>query len=195
MDIQQRTVHQDDNKTSQVIAAQAVCIALAYIGLLGRFLAKRLARAGYGTDDWLALLAVFLYTATTVDGFICIWLGAGRHEDTLSDPTAFSKVRILNHLHCQSSYQRVYRRHLHSSSCTVRPSPSSNSQFSSFIDVFFHKPASESYLRRMVVSYYCTQPSSSSSTSSTVDRFRRHGVQIRRGFASIWIRYGSLGVH
>ena len=105
MDVSQQIAHLDDNKGPQVIGAQAACLALAYSGVLGRFLSRRLARAGFWTDDWLTLLALLLYTATTIDGFICIWLGAGRHEATLSHPTAFSKVNISNRIDCEMSHQ------------------------------------------------------------------------------------------
>lgn len=83
---------QNDNKGPQVIGAQATCIVLAFLGVAARFSSRSLIGAGFRADDWLTLVALVLYAATTIEGFICVYLGAGRHEETLSNPGAFSKV-------------------------------------------------------------------------------------------------------
>lgn len=90
----QQSPNEADNKGPQIIGAQATCIALAFLGVLARFSSRGIVGAAFRTDDWLTLVAFVLYTAATIDGFICVWLGAGRHEATLSDPSAFSKVRV-----------------------------------------------------------------------------------------------------
>ena len=80
-------------RSSQIIGAQCACIALAIIGVLGRVVSRRLVRAKYWVDDWLIMLALVHYIGASIDGFICVALGAGKHEDTLSNPQAFAEVR------------------------------------------------------------------------------------------------------
>lgn len=81
------------DRSPQIIGAQCACIALAIIGVLGRVLSRRLVRARYWIDDWLIIVALVLYIGASIDGFICVALGAGNHEDTLSNPQAFAEVR------------------------------------------------------------------------------------------------------
>ena len=90
METSQHITYNDD-KSPQTLGAQAACLTIAFIGVFCRFLSRRLARAEIRTDDWLTVVALAFYTAASIDGFICISLGAGRHESTLSDPSAFSK--------------------------------------------------------------------------------------------------------
>lgn len=84
--------HSQDDRSPATIAAQVVCLVIAFAGVGLRLKARRLAKAKLLTDDHFILLALVLYTAAAIDGFICIGYGAGRHEVTLKHPLRFSKA-------------------------------------------------------------------------------------------------------
>ena len=98
-DIAYQTAHDSDDKVSETLGAQIACLAIAYIGVILRFLARRLARAQITSDDYATVLALVrchvyfsakrhcstlrnradkvlgqtLYTAASIDGFICVF--------------------------------------------------------------------------------------------------------------------------
>lgn len=99
-DIAFQTAHDSDHKVSETLGAQIACLAIAYIGVILRFLARRLARAQITSDDYATVLALVrchvyfsakktlfdaekhradkvlgqtLYTAASIDGFICVF--------------------------------------------------------------------------------------------------------------------------
>lgn len=53
-----QVVHIDDNKTRQTLGAQIACLVIAYFGVALRFVARRLAKAQYTSDDYITVLAV-----------------------------------------------------------------------------------------------------------------------------------------
>ena len=50
--------HTGDNRTPETIAAQTVCLVIAFLGVGLRFTERRLARATITTDDYLIILAL-----------------------------------------------------------------------------------------------------------------------------------------
>lgn len=84
--------HSQDDRSPQTVAAQVVCLVVAFAGVCLRLKARRLTKVKISIDDHFILLALIMYTAAAIDGFICIGYGAGRHEVTLKHPLRFSKA-------------------------------------------------------------------------------------------------------
>ena len=57
-DIAFQTAHINDDKAPETLGAQIACLTIAYIGVILRFLARRLARAQITSDDYATVLAL-----------------------------------------------------------------------------------------------------------------------------------------
>ena len=54
-EIEDQMAHSFDNKAPDIIAADVVCLTVAFIAVALRFQARRVARIRYEADDWLIL--------------------------------------------------------------------------------------------------------------------------------------------
>lgn len=54
----------NDNRGPEIVAATATLTVLATIAVILRFLARRIAKAPYGIDDWLILVALVSFFET-----------------------------------------------------------------------------------------------------------------------------------
>lgn len=56
--IQYQLQHFNDDESNRIIASFGVCLALAIIAVLLRFLARHLNRASLGADDWTIVVGL-----------------------------------------------------------------------------------------------------------------------------------------
>ena len=47
--------HVTDDRSANLVAANVVCVTLAFIAVCMRFVSRRMAKIEYKADDWLAL--------------------------------------------------------------------------------------------------------------------------------------------
>lgn len=50
--------HVNQSRQIDIAVSNGICLGIAYIALLLRFLSRRLARTKIGADDWWALIAL-----------------------------------------------------------------------------------------------------------------------------------------
>ena len=62
---QQKALMSDD-KVPQTLGANIACLVVAYVGVALRLFSRKLARAHFGVDDWLTLLALVCADLTSL---------------------------------------------------------------------------------------------------------------------------------
>jgi len=67
-EVQYQIAHKGDNRSANIIAAQTIMLVVAYIAVGLRVLARRVSRAGMGSDDWMMLVAL---VSKAQDTFSC----------------------------------------------------------------------------------------------------------------------------
>lgn len=60
-EIEYEMLHASDNRGPNLIAAYAVCLSLAYVAVILRFISRRTAKIAWKADDWVL-----------VAGLVCI---------------------------------------------------------------------------------------------------------------------------
>ena len=56
-EIQHEEMHIGDNRDGQMIAANVICLVVAYTFVMARFVSRSMIKARCGWDDWLILSA------------------------------------------------------------------------------------------------------------------------------------------
>ncbi|CAD6594535.1 MAG: hypothetical protein ASARMPRED_000617 [Alectoria sarmentosa] len=87
--------HVNDSKDASTAAAYAICLPMAIIAIIMRFVSRRMGRTPYGADDWVIVLAFVLAVAFSTAANLCTFkYGAGRHEILMTDtdPLNFAKA-------------------------------------------------------------------------------------------------------
>ena len=64
-ELEWQELHMHDNEVPQLIAANVVCLSLACIAVILRFLARRVAKINYQADDWLILAGLVGSTSSS----------------------------------------------------------------------------------------------------------------------------------
>ncbi|KAL8768853.1 MAG: hypothetical protein Q9209_005034 [Squamulea sp. 1 TL-2023] len=80
-DIQYQLQHIQEDRSNEIIVAFGICLGLAIITVLLRFVARHLTKASLGGDDW-----------TIIFGLVGINYGLGRHAVVVQNPVSFAKV-------------------------------------------------------------------------------------------------------
>ncbi len=50
--------HRTDDRSAPLIAANVVCVTLAFVAVWMRFISRRMAKIKYKADDWLSISAL-----------------------------------------------------------------------------------------------------------------------------------------
>ena len=87
--------HIHDNKQPFIITASAIRLPLAYIAVILRFAARRLARHSLKADDYTVLLALFFTSLFVTMVLIGVHYGAGRHWILVTNGIAYAKIGLL----------------------------------------------------------------------------------------------------
>lgn len=87
--------HVNDNKKPSLIVASAICLSAAYLAVILRLIARRLARKSLGADDYTVLVALFFASVHVTTVLIGVHYGLGRHLVLATDEAAFRKVVLL----------------------------------------------------------------------------------------------------
>lgn len=57
-EIQYQLVHQNENRSADIIAANTIMLVAAYIAVGLRFMSRRLMHATLGADDWMMVVGL-----------------------------------------------------------------------------------------------------------------------------------------
>lgn len=68
---QYQLAHIHDSRKASVAAAYAVCLPIAFIAVIMRFVSRRIGRVSYGLDDWVIVMA---YVRHSYSLDICVML-------------------------------------------------------------------------------------------------------------------------
>ena len=90
--------HINDNKKPSLIVASATCLSAAYIAVILRFTARRLARNSLEADDYTVLVALFFTSVFVTTVLLGVHYGLGRHLILVTDGAAFGKVVLFRAL-------------------------------------------------------------------------------------------------
>ncbi|KAL1856022.1 hypothetical protein Plec18167_000355 [Paecilomyces lecythidis] len=90
--IQYQMSHKDDDRGPGIVVAISVMLAVAYVAVCLRVVARRLGGAPLKMDDWMIMFGLFLSTAFAVGCFVCVSLGMGKHAITVKQPTPLAKA-------------------------------------------------------------------------------------------------------
>ncbi|KAF6240945.1 hypothetical protein HO173_000738 [Letharia columbiana] len=85
-------IHQD--RAPDIIASYAICLSLACIAVVLRFVARRTSRASLQADDLTVFIALLFATGQIIAGSFAVHLGAGKHVVLITDPAAYAKCVI-----------------------------------------------------------------------------------------------------
>ncbi|KAL8747133.1 MAG: hypothetical protein Q9190_000956 [Brigantiaea leucoxantha] len=93
-DIAYQKAHVRDDRSQDIVVSHAICIALAAIAILLRFVSRRLGKVAVGADDWMIVAAFVFVTGEVIGGLLCVHYNGGKHAILLTNPAAFAKVVI-----------------------------------------------------------------------------------------------------
>ncbi|KAF2179539.1 hypothetical protein K469DRAFT_441568, partial [Zopfia rhizophila CBS 207.26] len=83
--IEYMTAHVQDNRRTRYIIANAICLAVATVAFVLRFISRRLGCVKLGVDDWFIVVGMFLTTAYVTMLFVLLRFGMGRHIILVKD--------------------------------------------------------------------------------------------------------------
>ena len=70
-DIAYQKAHVRDDRSQDIVVSHAICIALAAIAILLRFVSRRLGKVAVGADDWMIVAAFVFVTGEVIGGLLC----------------------------------------------------------------------------------------------------------------------------
>lgn len=126
----------DQSRQINVAVSNGICLGIAFVAVLLRFISRRLAGTNNGADDWWAWIALTLFTLYIIAYSFNAHYGLGRHLILITNLKGFiivrlallsllilhRLVRLTKKLSCSLIFCRHYR--------TI--SPSSSLRFHSF---------------------------------------------------------------
>lgn len=65
-EIEYEMSHASDNRGSSLVAAYAVCLSLAYVATILRFISRRKSRLAYMADDWMLVVGLVRKVAAEI---------------------------------------------------------------------------------------------------------------------------------
>lgn len=85
---------QEDNRQTEIIAIVAAMTVISTLAVILRLIARRISAAGYGADDFLIVIALFLTYALDANEIVALRFGFGKHQ--LSLPLHHIEMFLLN---------------------------------------------------------------------------------------------------
>lgn len=55
---QYQLAHVSERQTKEIAATYSICLPLALVAILMRFVSRRIGRSSYGADDWMIIVAM-----------------------------------------------------------------------------------------------------------------------------------------
>ncbi|KAL9007899.1 MAG: hypothetical protein Q9173_006919 [Seirophora scorigena] len=91
-EIQYQRQHIHDDRSNEIIAALGICLGIAIIAVLLRFVARHLKRAPLEADDWTIVAGLLCAIGYVVAQLVSVSLGTGRHAVVITNPVSFARV-------------------------------------------------------------------------------------------------------
>ncbi|KAL8956223.1 MAG: hypothetical protein Q9193_006193 [Seirophora villosa] len=91
-EIQYQLQHIHDDRSNEIIAALGVCMGIAIIAVLLRFVARHLKRAPLEGDDWTIVAGLLCAIGFVVSQLVAVSLGVGRHAVLITDPVSLART-------------------------------------------------------------------------------------------------------
>ena len=91
-EISYQQVHIHDDRSRDIVLSHIICLSLAFIAILLRFLSRHIGRVRREPDDWMIVAAFIFATGEVTCGLLAVHYGGGKHAILITDPIAFGKV-------------------------------------------------------------------------------------------------------
>ena len=90
---QYQVEHINDSRVNASYGSMSITMALACIGVLLRFISRRLGKSAYKADDWVMVAGLVVFAGYITTIILCVAVyGGARHLILLKDPIGFAKV-------------------------------------------------------------------------------------------------------
>lgn len=93
-DVSYQKSHVRDDRRPDIIVSHTICIALALIAVVLRFMSKRMRTMKVGWDDYMILAGLVFALGQVAAGLLGLRYGEARHAILLKDPRTFAKIVI-----------------------------------------------------------------------------------------------------
>ncbi|MCJ1272070.1 hypothetical protein MMC22_011977 [Lobaria immixta] len=97
-EIQYQEDHIHDDRSGDIVTSHAICITIAVIAVLFRFISRRMCKASIQADDWMIIVALLLAAGEVGGGLVCmhnlpecVSFNGGKHSILLTNPKGFAK--------------------------------------------------------------------------------------------------------
>ena len=94
-EIQYQHAHIHDDRSFNIVISHALCLPIAFVAVLLRFVSRRMVKASIQADDWLIVIALFFLAGEITGGLLCVRIGGGKHAILLTDPVQFGKLVLV----------------------------------------------------------------------------------------------------
>ncbi|KAK0510708.1 hypothetical protein JMJ35_007140 [Cladonia borealis] len=86
--------HITDDRSAALIAANVVCVSLAFIAVCMRFTSRRMAKIKYKADDWLIISGLFFTACEMTCLLLAVRWGFGKHSIADTHPVEMRKIIV-----------------------------------------------------------------------------------------------------
>lgn len=91
-DVAFQKAHIHDDRSRDIIVSHIICLSLAFIAILLRFLSRHIGKVRLEPDDWMVVAAFIFASGEVACGLLAVHYGGGKHAILVTDPIAFAKV-------------------------------------------------------------------------------------------------------
>ena len=70
-EIEYQKLHVHDDRSQDIVSSHAICITLAFLAVVLRFLSRKLGKIPIGADDWTIILAFVFGLGEVIGGLVC----------------------------------------------------------------------------------------------------------------------------
>lgn len=91
---QYQLAHIHERRRKSIAVAYAICLSIAFVAVIMRFVSRRIGRSSYGADDWSMVVAMILTAAFAASALLATTrFGGGQHTILMAetDPINFAK--------------------------------------------------------------------------------------------------------
>ncbi|MCJ1280168.1 hypothetical protein MMC21_007995 [Puttea exsequens] len=84
--------HVHESRVSEIVSTLIICLVIATLAVVLRFVSRRMVKATLKGDDWMMLVALVFALGYIISTFLCIKkYGGGRHAILLKNPIKFAQ--------------------------------------------------------------------------------------------------------
>lgn len=91
-EIASQQAHIHDDRSNDIIISHAICLSLALIAIVLRFLSRHIGKVRLEPDDWMIVASFIFASGEVACGLLAVHYGGGKHAILVTDPIAFAKV-------------------------------------------------------------------------------------------------------